>query len=454
MNKFRTKIVSFRDLLATAWPIILITAVGFYIAYQFVKPAPPRHISISTGEQMSAYHAYAQRYAEWLAEKGITLEIKTSTGSQENLQRLWDGEVDIAFVQGGVLPEMKSGEKNDGKESPAAGLLSLGSVAYEPVWVFYRGDSLMDKLTQLDKANIAIGKEGSGNRELAERLLEVNGITAQNGKLSSTDTLDAVNKLQRGQIDAAFIISAPEAQVVQSLLQAPDIRVMSFVQADAYLWRFPYLSKVVLPRASVDLVHDTPPRDTALLVTTANLVVRDDLHPALLSLLMQAMADVNGEGGFFHKAGELPVYKDQSFPLADGAKRFYASGPPFLQRYLPFWIAVLVERLVVLIVPFFVLLLPLLRLAPGIYAWRVRSRVFRCYGDLKYLENELRQDYDASRQAEYLARLDRIEEDANSRNIPLSFSDLLYNLRQHINLVRAKLMQLEHQPAEDSSDKP
>ena len=199
---------------------------------------------------------------------------------------------------------------------------------------------------------------------------------------------------------------------------------MSFIQADAYSRRFPFLSKIVLPRGVVDLVRDTPPRDTVLLATTANVLVRDNLNPALASLLMQAMAEVHGKGGFFQRAGEFPSYKDRSFNLSDEAERYYKSGPPFLQRYLPFWVAVLVERLIVLVVPIVVLLLPLLKIAPSIYTWRVRSKIFRCYGDLKFMENELRQSYDRARHAEYLARLDRIEEDAYARNIPLAFSDL------------------------------
>lgn len=172
------------------------------------------------------------------------------------------------------------------------------------------------------------------------------------------------------------------------------------------------------------------------------MVVRDNLHPALASLLLQAMSDVNGKTGFFQRAGEFPSYKDRSFDLSDDAVRYYKTGPP-LQRYLPFWLAVLVERLFVLILPVVILLLPLLRIAPSIYSWRVRSKIFRCYGDLKFLENDLRENYDASRHFEYLERSDRIEEEAYTRNIPLSFSDLLYTLREHINLVRVKLIQLE-----------
>ncbi len=441
MTKLRAKAVYFRDLLATAWPIVLISAIGFAIAYQFVKPAPPSRITISTGDEAGAYHAYAKRYAEWLAAKGITVEIKPSAGSQENLERLRKGETDIAFLQGGSLPDRQSGAGGEDGENPDEGLLSLGSVTYEPVWVFYRGNTLMDKLYQLSKVRIAVGEQGSGIHGLAMRLLEANEIAPDSENLVSLDGLAAVRMLQQGNIEASFIVSAPETPVVQALLRSPGVRLMSFVQADAYLRRFPFLSKIVLPRAGIDLVHDTPPRDTVLLATTANVVIRDDVHPALVSLLMQAMADVNGKGGYFQKAGEFPAYRDQSLPLSQEAKRFYDSGPPFLQRYLPFWVAVLVERLLVLIVPVFVLLLPLLKLAPSIYAWRVRSKIFRCYGDLKSLDNELRHEYDASRQAEYMARLDRIEEDVSSRNIPLAFSDLLYNLREHINLVRDKLQQ-------------
>jgi len=436
MKNLRARVISFRDLLATAWPIVLISAIGFFVAYQFVKPAPPSRVVISTGGESGAYQSYARRYAELLAAKGITLEIRTSAGSQENIERLKKGDADMAFVQGGVLPPASEDESSDG-------LLSLGSVAYEPVWVFYRGETRMDKLHQLGNVRIAVGEEGSGIRGLAMQLLKANEISPQSRNLIPLAGMNAAEALQRGEIEAAFIVSALEAPAVQALLRAPGVRVMSFIQADAYLRRFPYLSKIVLPRGVVDLVRDTPSRDTVLLATTANVVVRDDVHPALVSLFLQAMTEVNGKSGFFQRAGEFPAYKDQSFPVSEEAQRYYKSGPPFLQRYLPFWVAVLVERLIVLVVPIFVLLLPLLKLAPSVYAWRVRSKIFRCYGDLKFLENELRQNYDAARQADYLQRLDRIEEDAYSRNTPLAFSDLVYTLREHINLVRTRLVQLE-----------
>ena len=440
MAKLRAGLLSFRDLLATAWPIVLITAIGFAVAYQFVAPAPPRHLTISTGGESGAYFAFAKRYADILARNDIALEVKKSAGSYENLDRLKKNEVDVAFVQGGIpMPEVAEGDPP---------MLSLGSVYYEPVWVFYRGEQTFDKLHQLAGKRIAVGAEGSGIRGLALQLLEANDIATDSKHLLPIAGLNAAEALQQGRIDAAFIIAAPEAPVVQVLLRSPGVRVMSFSQADAYTRRFPFLTRITLPRGVVDLVRDNPPQDTVMLATTANLIVSESLHPALASLLLQAAGEVHGKSGFFQHAGEFPAYKDHSVELSADAQRHYKSGPPFLQRYLPFWLAVLAERLLVMLLPLFALLFPLLKLAPAIYTWRVRSKIFRCYGELKFLENDLRQNYDPARHMEYFGRLERIEEDANTRNIPLAYTDLLYTLREHINLVRKKLRLLEAAPAQ------
>ena len=437
MERLRARLVALRYMLATAWPIVLITAIGFIVAYQFVAPEPPRRITITTGSEAGAYYAYARRYAAVLAARGITLEVMTSAGSHQNLERLEKGEADVAFVQGGIVARTSS--EDDDEPGP---LRSLGSVAYEPVWVFYRGEQRVDKLYQLAGRRVAVGEDGSGIRGLALQLLEANDIKPDSPDLLPLAGLTAAEALQQSEIDAAFIVAAQEAPVVQVMLRSPGLRVVGLSQADAYLRRFPFLSKVVLPRGVVDLVRDVPPRDTALLATTANVIVRDDLHPALASLLLQAMTEVNGRGGFFQRAGEFPAYKDQSFPLSTDATRYYQSGPPFLQRYLPFWLAVLVERLFVMILPLVMVLLPLLKFAPAIYSWRVRSKIVRCYGDLKFLENDLRQHYNPPQHQEYVAHLERIENTASTLNIPLAFSDLLYTLREHINLVREELHRL------------
>ncbi len=438
-EKFRSGLLSFRDLLATAWPIVVVVALGFALAYQFVEPAPPKTLTIATGGESGAYHAFARRYAAILERSGIALRLQPSAGSLENVDRLRRGEADVAFVQGGVLPA--------DAEDAGADLRSLGSMYYEPVWVFYRGEKPLGRLHELAGRRIAVGAEGSGVRGLALQLLEANEIPID-GKLTPLAGLDAAEAVQQGWVDAAFIIAAPEAPVVQVLLRSPGVRVMSFAQADAYTRRFPFLTQVSLPRGVVDLVRDIPPQDTALLAAIANLVVREDLHPALASLLLQAAGEVHGRSGFFQRTGQFPAYLDTSFELSPDAARHYQSGPPFLQRYLPFWAAVLVDRLVVLLLPLVALLLPLLRIAPALYSWRVRSKIFRLYGELKFLENEVRHHYEPARHGEFFGRLDRIEEEASNRNVPLAFTDLVYTLREHINLVRKQLLRIERQQEE------
>ena len=339
MAKIKAELLSLRDLFATAWWIILLAGIGFAIAYQFVEPAPPKKIVISTGSESGAYYHFAQRYATILAKNGITLEVRASAGSLENLARLKNDEVQIGFVQGGVVPP-----KEDPDAEDESGLLSLGSVFYEPVWVFYRGEKNLTRLTELQGKRIAIGQEGSGVRQLAQQLLSANDIPAGD-HLVPLGGLKAAEELQQGRIDAAFIIAAETAPVVQVLIRSPGVKLMSFAQDRAYQRRFPFLTKLTFPRGVADLVRDYPPEDIKVLAPTANLIVRDDLHPALQALLLQAASEVHGKTGFFQDAGEFPAYMDPMLPLSPDAERYFKSGPSFLQRYLPFWLAVLVDRL-------------------------------------------------------------------------------------------------------------
>ncbi|UCV14679.1 TAXI family TRAP transporter solute-binding subunit [Quatrionicoccus australiensis] len=437
MARIKASLLSLRDLFATAWWIFLIVGIGFVVAYQFVEPAPPKHIVITTGSESGAYYQFANRYAAILAKNGITLEVKTSAGSLENLERLKNDEAQIGFVQGGVVPP-----KEDPDAEDDSGLLSLGSLFYEPVWVFYRGEKKLDRLTDLRGKRIAIGQEGSGVRQLAQQLLVANEIPLGRN-LVPVAGLKAAEELQQGRIDAAFIIAAESAPVVQVLLRSPGVRLMSFAQANAYQRRFPFLTRLTLPQGVADLVRDYPPEDIKVLAPTANLIIRDDLHPALQTLLLQALSDVHGKSGFFQDAGEFPSYMDQMLPLSPDAARYFKSGSPFLQRYLPFWLAVLIDRLIVLLVPIIALLIPLLKIAPAIYTWRVRSKIFRIYGELKFLEEDIKQHSDIERAGEYRLRLDTLEDEASQLHVPLGFTDLVYTLREHVNLVRQALHKLE-----------
>jgi len=467
----RSRFASLRDLLATTWPIVLIVAAGLVVAYQFVEPTPPKSLRIAAGVEGSTSHAFAQRYAKILAKDQIVLEIVPTSSSRENLKLLQSGAVDVAFIQSGTtLPQERGSgteeEVEEGVVQGVKGLRSLGSMYYEPVWLFYRDSHAetdnaaeeassggakaaqprqrpIGRLSQLAGKRIAIGARGSGLRSLAIRLLKANEIESYNSSLSNDSGNDSAEALRQGTLDAAFVIAAQEAPIVQALLRSPGVLLMNFTQAEAYIQRFPFLSKVVLPRGAVDLVRDMPPRDTVLLAATANLIANENLHPALASLLLQAATKVHGNPDFFQRANEFPAYMDRSIELAPEAERYYASGPPFLQRYLPFWAALLIERTVIMLLPLIALLLPLIRLAPMVYSWRIRTRIFRCYGELKFLENEVRERYNPAQHHSYLKRLNSLEDEANHRRVPLGFVNLVYTLREHIHLVRKQILRME-----------
>jgi hypothetical protein len=179
-----------------------------------------------------------------------------------------------------------------------------------------------------------------------------------------------------------------------------------------------------------------------LLATTATLVVHDDLHPALVNLLAAAAVEVHGAGGLFERHGDFPSTKGADFPVSRDAERYYKSGAPSLQRFLPFWAAVFVDRMVMLFLPVIALMIPLLRVLPPLYQWRVSSCVYRYYGRLRFLEDEVERNLDRSKVGEYLAQLDEIESQINHLSIPLAFNNLAYTLRQHIYLVRTRIGRL------------
>jgi len=432
--------------LGSGWPLAVIVLLGFWLAFQFVKPAPPDHLVITTGREDGAYYEFARKYQEIFARNGITLDILTSDGSGENLRRLKQGEAQIGFVQGGVPP---------GKPDDVA-LYSLGSAFYEPIWVFTRGAIPLDRLTQLEEKHIAIAQESNSTKALAYRLLEANEIETNDKAIVVRAEFDAAEALQQGRLDALFVVAAPESMIVQVLLRSPNVQLMNFAQAEAYRRHFPALYHLVMPEGGVDLVRNTPPRDTHLIAATANLIAREDMHPALQSLMLSAMREVHGGKGYFQSPGEFPAYKDNSFPLSSPAERFYTSGSPFLQRYLPFWLAVLLDRFLILALPLFTLLVPVVRLAPVFYSWRIRSRICRCYGELKFLENDIRHHHatapTASKARQDLEqRLNDIERMAEELTIPIHFADLRYTLREHIQLVRKSLI---HVPSQPSSEHP
>jgi TRAP transporter TAXI family solute receptor len=365
----------------------------------------------------------------------VRVELRPSAGSVENLKLLADpsSDVEAAFVQAGVA-----------SSTNIAGLESLGGISYEPLWIFYRGARDLAFLNDLLGKRIAIGPEGSGTRALALQLMQAVGADSATTVFAPLGGNAAIEALQNGTVDALFLVASPEAPVVRRLIESEGIRLLSLSNAEAFARRFPYLSVLRIPHGVFDLAKKRPARDITLLAATASIVAREQLHPALAFLLLNAATEVHAASGILHGYREFPAARETEFPLSDEAQRYFKTGQPFLRRYLPYWLANLVERMLVLLLPLIAVLVPAMRILPGLWQWRVKSRVFRWYGEIKYLEAELHNDPRAERIPEMLARLDEIEQGVERTPVPRNYSDYAYNLRAHINVVRHRIERMAH----------
>ncbi len=429
----KTEEVAIREFVLVAAVALLVIGMAFWIAFRFVRPAPPDQFSISTGSKGGAYYYFAGRYAEQLERDRITVKVLASSGSVENLQRLEDqaSGVSVAFVQGGV-----------GSAAEYPHLVTLAALYYEPLWIFYRGTRELTLLSELLDKRVAIGPEGSGTRALALALAKATKSGDRIKDFLPLGGSQAAEALIAGKIDGAMFVAGPDAPVVQRLLRAKGVRLMNLSHAEALSRRFSYLATVTLPRGAVDIAADLPGTDVTLVATTAYLVAREEFHPALVSVLLQAAARVHRGGGLFHRPGDFPVAREGDFPLSESAERYFKSGPPFLQRYMPFWVANLIQRLLVLLVPLIAVVIPVMRIFPAVYIWRVRRRVFRWYYALRAVEEEAGSAIAPERARELLVQLDAIEEGVSHTHVPLTYSDYAYNLKLHIEMVRGRLQRL------------
>jgi TRAP-type uncharacterized transport system substrate-binding protein len=387
---------------------------------------------MAAGKPGTVFEANAERYKAILARQGVTLEIVPSEGSLDNLNKL-AGEhsnVDVALVQGGIAGSVKSDS-----------VVSLGSVSYSPIAVFYRLPRPIERLSQLAGRTIAIGGDGTGTRAIAGSFLAANGI-APGGrtKLVSLEGQDAVDALVHGKVDAAFLTGdSTSGAAMVALAHTRGVRLFDFVQADAYVRRFNYLTRIELPPGSIDLGTNDPPRPTTLVATTVELLARPDLHPAISDMLIEAAREVHGRASLLQRAGEFPAPLEHEYAVSDEAKRYYKSGKGFAYRVFPFWIASLVDRTVILLLPILVIVLPGLKLVPMLYTWRVRDRLYRRYGELIAIERAAFESHTPEERADLMTKLDEFEERLIRLKLPAWLASELYVLRSHIDFVRTQL---------------
>jgi TRAP transporter TAXI family solute receptor len=428
--------VSMRDLSAQQWreflmlaaPAIVLVVAALWAASRFIEPAPPKTVTITTGTAGGGYETFARRYAQVLKKSSITLEVQASAGSGENLERVRVGKSDLALVQGGTVPP-EDAEK----------YISLGRMFHEPVWIFTRDKTAIRRLSELTGKRIAIGAPGSGTLKLATDLLRHNGVTAATATLLEIGGQAATDALIGGSADVAILAAAADSPLVRELLHLPQISLISLDQAEAYTRIFPYLTRIVLPKGAIDLVRNVPDRDIELIAPMAALIASPDLHPAIIGLIVEAAKQVHSTGGFFRRFGEFPKVDDPEFAMSEDATRVYKDGPPVLQRYFPFWLATFIERMRVMILPFATIILPLIKLVPALYKWRVRRRLHFWYGELTALELAVDRENGEGVMARHLEQMARIERGVSAIPVPVSFAEQYYTLRGALSLVRARL---------------
>jgi len=428
-------------LVAVLFALLVLIAAALWKFAQWVAPPLPRKVVMSTGTTDGAYHEFALRYQSELARHGVKLVLRPSKGAVENLARLEkrDGGVMLALVQGGL---------SNGDKSP--GIVTLGSMFYEPLWIFYRGDMAITQDNGLRGKRIAIGVPGSGTRAVALQVAALTGLDKPPTVLVDVGGAAAAAALEAGELDAAFFVYAPEAPVVKRLLSAPGIRLFEPTHIEAYSRWLPFLHAVTLYAGVVDLQRRLPASDVRLLALTADLLAGQEIHPALVDMLLEAARDVHGGRSLLSDVGQFPAPRNNDFPLSLDAERNYKVGPPALRRYVPLWAAVWIERTVFFLVPLLAIGIPLLHYVPLLWRWRMRRNVYRWYRELNVIERAARRhEGDAT---QHLARLDAMLDRLDRVWVPLGFTGELYALRAHVRMVASMLRRGDPQSAVGDHD--
>ncbi len=411
--------------------IALVAIAGLIAAFTILNPTPPRTVVMSTGPGGSAYAVYAEQYREHFAANGITLELRSSGGAHENLQRLTDPDDDaaVAFITMGSLGLAAEDE-----------LYSLGAMFFEPLWVFASDDEIANRnLASASEKKISIGMPGSRSNFAARQLFGLLGFAAGDIPFLELDPQDSVSQLKDGSIDAVIMVTNAATPLLKDLLASEDVTLVDFVRADAYAALYPQLKKLLVPAGVGSLARGLPPNDVNILAFTAILAVRKDTHPAIQTLLLDAASHIHAAPDLFHADGRFPSTDTFLIPLSPDASRYYTSGRPFLQRFLPFWLAILVMQILVAALPLLGLIYPALKFMPSAFEWAMRRRIFLLYGELRVLESELPGNIANDSVGEFVENLDALESKVRNLKVPLTFSNLVFALRSHVNVVRARI---------------
>ncbi len=421
------------NFLKEVWPLIFLLLLALIIVIWLAKPAPPGKVSMATGIGGS-YKVLGEKYRAYFEKKGIELILVDTRGSKENLQHLIDRKdpIQAALVQGGMIAVEN-----------LSGVQSLGSVDYEPVWIFYRKNTFKEGIHVSDrdiaKLRINIGAVGSGTHAQAVKIMALNHLNPEAPNLSSMSNSEAVSAIEQGAIDAVFLVDGYDSPNVQKLIKNPDIHLVTFSRADAYTHLLPYFEELLVPMGGFDLGKNSPDHPIQLISTTTNLLIDDRLHPAIQVLFLEAAKEINGAKSYFSKAGEFPVYMNTEAPLSQEAKFYYEKGTPTLMKYLPFWLAEFVERMFFLLLPFAAFAYPVIKSIPTYRTNLAKKQINSIYKELDKFEQNTIQTFDPNRRAEYIEILNEMERRVLSSKAAKFATADCYSLRSNIEFIRNAL---------------
>lgn len=421
-----------KDFLKVYWPLILLAIIGMIVALSYVDPAPPERIRMATGSPGGAYAAYGERYQALLADHGVEVELLETAGTLDNLRMLTVGDADVALLQGGIATAQDSAE-----------LATLGGMFLEPLWVFARTETGAQGFADLRSLRVAIGADGSGTRAAAQNIQAEFGGTWPETSQIRLSGQTAVDALMSGEVDVAIFSAGIEAPYIETLLSRPDVTLIPFERAGALARRRPALAEITLLRGVVNVGEDIPADDIPMIASVAQLGVRQDLHPAIQSILLEAAVAIHSQPGLLAEPGSFPTGEPTALPLTPEAERYYRDGPSTLRRYFSFSVANFLERAWVLLIPLITLLIPLVRVAPPIYRWRVRRKIYVWYTDLRDLESRGRAAKTPAERDLIRQHLSQLQTEIGKLEVPLSYTDDVYRLRSHVAFVNQLLGNLD-----------
>lgn len=432
---------------ANLWLVPVCAALVTALFY-FVAPPPPMQLRMSSGFDGGGYAAFAERLRDELAREGFELQLVPSSGARENLARLLEpgSGVQIGLVQSGLELQLDDEQRSR--------LHSLGSVYQEPLWLFQRRGLGIDGLRELLPLRVALGPAGSGTAAVSGAILAANGIEQEDypEQWQLRGGSKAAEALLAGELDAAFFIGPAENALIQRLAAAPQLEPVNFRRAAAYRARLPFVSAIEVGEGLLDLAANSPPQDMLTLAPAATLVVNEGFHPALTPLVLAAARAVMHDGSLLDAPGAYPRAEPATFALLDEAAYFHANGLPLLQRFLPFRIASLADRYIILVIPLLVVLIPLLKAVGPLYRWRIRARIYRWYKHLREIDHQLDAGTLPERLEAEIEHLEGLEEQLARVEVPLAYSNELYQLHLHLRYVIERLQALQQRRALDSPE--